>query len=172
MYFFLPAYLANMSPVLCRKICQHLAVPIDCKKKLFGKRIFGDNKTWRGLLVAVIAGAGIFIVQTWLYKNGYARSLSLFDYTTMPIFLGAVLGLGAMLGDLIKSFMKRQVNIEPGSPWYVVDQIDYVFGGVLLCSPFFFPGWGEFLALLGASVLFTIGTNHVAYWLKIRTVKW
>lgn len=172
MYFFLPAYFANIAPVLCRKVCRPLAVPIDGGKRLFGKPIFGDNKTWRGLLAAVIIGTGTFIVQTWLYKNGYAQSLAIFDYTTMPIFLGAVLGFGAILGDLTKSFLKRRIGIKSGSPWYVVDQIDYVIGGILLCAPFFFPGWVEFFTLIVVSIALTIGANHLGYLLKFRTVKW
>ena len=49
LYFFLPAYVANMSPVLVRGRFKALALPIDGGRWLWGKRILGDHKTWRGL---------------------------------------------------------------------------------------------------------------------------
>ena len=52
-YFFMPAYLANMSPVLVSRWFSALAVPIDGGKTLWGKRILGDHKTWRGLLAGM-----------------------------------------------------------------------------------------------------------------------
>ncbi len=63
LYFFLPAYLANMSPVLVRRWFSALAIPIDGGKTLWGKRLLGDHKTWRGLLAGVIAGMLVFELQ-------------------------------------------------------------------------------------------------------------
>jgi CDP-2,3-bis-(O-geranylgeranyl)-sn-glycerol synthase len=56
LYFFVPAYLANMAPVLVGKRLAFLAVPLDFGASLRGARVFGDHKTWRGLVVG-IAGA-------------------------------------------------------------------------------------------------------------------
>jgi CDP-archaeol synthase len=49
---------------------------------------------------------------------------------------GALMGLGAMLGELPNSFVKRRVGIAPGKAtsgawsvlFYVWDQVDLVFG--------------------------------------------
>ena len=56
LYFFLPAYLANISPVLVRPWLRSLAVSIDGGKTLQGKRLLGDHKTWRGLLAGIFVG--------------------------------------------------------------------------------------------------------------------
>lgn len=48
LYFFVPAYLANMSPVLVRGWFPALSTPIDGGRTFRGRRILGDHKTWRG----------------------------------------------------------------------------------------------------------------------------
>jgi len=45
--------------------------------------------------------------------------------------LGTLSGLGALAGDAIKSFFKRQVNVPPGKSWVPFDQIDYIVGGIV-----------------------------------------
>jgi CDP-2,3-bis-(O-geranylgeranyl)-sn-glycerol synthase len=46
---------ANMAPVFFKKI-PILGAPIDNGKTWRGKRIFGDNKTWRGIIAAILIG--------------------------------------------------------------------------------------------------------------------
>jgi CDP-2,3-bis-(O-geranylgeranyl)-sn-glycerol synthase len=41
---------------------------------------------------------------------------------------------GALTGDAVRSFFKRQMNIAPGKSWFPFDQFDYVFGGVVLTA--------------------------------------
>jgi CDP-2,3-bis-(O-geranylgeranyl)-sn-glycerol synthase len=52
-----------MSPVLVRRRFSVLAIPIDGGRTLGGKRIFGDHKTWRGLLAGIVVGA---LAYDWL----------------------------------------------------------------------------------------------------------
>ncbi len=65
LYFFLPAYFANMTPPLVKnlQIFDFLAKPVDFGKSIKGKRIFGDHKTWRGVICALAVGAGIALLQ-------------------------------------------------------------------------------------------------------------
>ena len=72
LYLFLPAYLANMSPVLIRRRLTALAIPIDGGRTLWGKRILGDHKTWRGLLAGMVAGTLIFELQRLVYDASCA----------------------------------------------------------------------------------------------------
>jgi len=138
LYFFVPAYLANMAPVLVGKRLAVLAVPLDFGASLGGKRIFGDHKTWRGLIVGVAAGTVTFLVQRALYDSEIARPVALFDYGALPVFLGSWLGLGALLGDAVKSFFKRRVGIPPGRPWIGPDEIDFYLGAAAIAA-FFVP---------------------------------
>ena len=55
LYFFAPAYFANMAPVFARGHFATLAVPIDGGRRWRGRRILGDHKTWRGIVAGVVA---------------------------------------------------------------------------------------------------------------------
>ena len=46
-YLMLPAYFANMAPVIVKRI-DFLAFPVDFSKTLGKKPILGKNKTFRG----------------------------------------------------------------------------------------------------------------------------
>ena len=129
-YLVLPAYFANMAPVIFGKLgwFKSLAVPIDQGKKIGGDYIFGSGKTWRGIVSAVILGMIIAAIQAWLYHYDIFRNISLLNYPDKFIIFGASAGLGAILGDLLKSFLKRRVGIKSGKSWPVFDQVDFIFG--------------------------------------------
>lgn len=134
---------ANMAPVIFCRI-PILGAPVDFGRAFRGKRIFGDHKTWRGIILAVIWGFAFFLLQKYLYNQAnFFRQISLFDLQAAPIYLGALAGLGAIIGDLIKSFFKRRVGIAPGKPWLPFDQIDYIIGGLAAVSFVYFPNWYE-----------------------------
>ena len=162
----LPAYVANMAPVLMKWCCPSLASPIDCNKKLFGKAIFGKNKTWRGLIFGVISGIIISFIQ---FLINY-KPLELISYNDWLIF-GFLMGLGAILGDLLGSMLKRQVGIAPGKKFIPVDQLDFVFGSLLL-SYTFVPSWKLVLTICLISPFLHILTNHIAFFTKIRKEAW
>lgn len=55
---FLPAYVANMSPVLVAKLIPGWKAPIDGGRLgKDGKRLLGPGKTWRGLVGGTVLGA-------------------------------------------------------------------------------------------------------------------
>jgi len=134
LYFFVPAFLANMAPVLIGKRLATLAVPLDFGASLGGIRIFGDHKTWRGLIMGVVTGALAFLLQRELHHAEIARALALYDYGALPVLTGAWLGLGAILGDAVKSFFKRRVGIAPGQPWLGPDEIDFYVGAAAVAA--------------------------------------
>ncbi len=162
LYFFLPAYIANMAPVLFRWLPG--GIPVSTK-------FFGENKTWRGLVAAVLAGGLIFWLQQVLYAFGF-RQFALIAYTDFSLALGFLLGAGAILGDLVKSYVKRGYSIPPGKRWFPWDQMDFVFGGIIFSWIIFVPPAEVVLILLAVSPLLHIAVNHVGYWLGIRKEKW
>lgn len=119
--FFLPAGIANMMPVLVAKV-PFLNVPMDFGYSFRGKRIFGDHKTWRGFLFGII-GAVLATYLMW----GVPFGTSYRDV----IMIGVALGVGALLGDAVKSFFKRQLNIKPGGSWVPFDQVDWILGALI-----------------------------------------
>lgn len=134
-WFFLPAGVANMTPVLANYVppLNNWKTPLDFGYSYRGKRIFGDNKTWRGFVMGIFTGGLTgFLVQETVY--GFVDWP---QYLVGPgIALGAVMGGGALLGDAAESFFKRQRGIGPGKSWYPFDQIDYIIGGLFFVAPF------------------------------------
>ncbi len=116
------------------KLLERLKVPIDRGATFRGKRLFGDNKTWRGLLIYAAVSA-VAIVPQGIYR---LPKLEYFDYGDDATLLlaGFLLGLGFALGELPNSFLKRQRGIgagQRGGPGYVIlDQIDSLIGCLLL----------------------------------------
>jgi len=163
LYFFLPAYFANMAPVIFRKI-PWLGVPVH-------EKLFGQHKTWRGLIIAPIIGVVIFSLQKYAHQAGF-QALSLIDYSDFSLGLGFCLGAGAILGDLLKSYYKRKEGIPPGEPWIPWDQMDFVVGGLIGSLFYYVPSISVVMILLIASPSLHIVVNHIVYWLKIRKEKW
>jgi len=159
LYFFLPAYFANMSPIIFKWL-PFLNYPIS-------EKYLGKNKTWRGIFVAIISGLLIFWLQKYLYTLGFTQ-LALFDYSQYNILFGAVLGFGAIFGDSIKSYFKRLLKIEPGKSWFPFDQLDFIIFGLLFGMIFYIPRIEVILILLMLSPLLHILVNYIGYLLKIR----
>jgi len=147
----LPAAAANITPVIAARYnwLPALGRPLDANRTFRGKRIFGPHKTWRGLIVGVATG-------------------SLAGYFLHSASLGAALAAGALGGDALKSFVKRQFNIAPGKPWPPFDQIDAALGALLVAS-FIFPL--TFAHVIVALMFFGAGsycTSYIGVKLKIK----
>jgi CDP-2,3-bis-(O-geranylgeranyl)-sn-glycerol synthase len=174
-YTLLPAYLANMAPVFAQRLqwFSTLAVPIDGNKMLFGKPILGKGKTWRGLIVGTVIATATVIVQTILQDANMVEHIRLIDYSTVnPLYFGILAGVGALGGDIVKSFVKRRVNIASGNAWPVFDQLDFVIGFfvlTLLVVP-----WNQ--NIVWTAIIITLAghpiSNIIGYSLHIKKVWW
>jgi len=147
---------ANSAPVLLGG-----GAPIDRGRHFIdGRRIFGSNKTIKGfvsgLVLGTLAGAGeaVFFVNPLL------------------VLVGIVASFGALLGDLIGAFVKRRLDIAPGNPLPIVDQLDFVLGAVLLAFPLLPMTVGAFLILIVATVPIHLLANAAAYLLGLKRRLW
>lgn len=170
-YFMLPAYFANMAPVLAKNYFKPLAVPLDFNKKFKGKRILGSHKTLRGLLAGMVLGIITAFIQYLLLRIPCFANISLLDYAEWPS-IGLLMGAGALTGDMVKSFFKRRFSIKPGGRWIPFDQLDYVVGALVFVSIVYVPSIEVIIAALILSFLLHIMINHAAYYLGISKVKW
>jgi CDP-2,3-bis-(O-geranylgeranyl)-sn-glycerol synthase len=170
-YYFLPAYCANMAPVIFKKI-NFLKTPVDFNKTFKGQPLFGSHKTWGGLILATLAGGLIFYAQKLLYSVTFFQKYSLINYQEYSLLLGLLLGFGAIFGDLVKSFFKRRVNLKPGQSWIPFDQLDFVFGALLLSFIIYIPPVFSLLVIIISTPLLHIFTNHLGYYLKLQSTKW
>jgi CDP-diglyceride synthetase len=116
--------------------------PLDNRKVLRdGRRVFGDNKTWKGLLGMVVLGAVAFVLWSLVVQGSSLVQWDLFHQrhpATLPFdtLVGALLGAAYALFELPNSFLKRRLAIAPGKEsaaprkwlFVVLDQIDSVVG--------------------------------------------
>jgi CDP-2,3-bis-(O-geranylgeranyl)-sn-glycerol synthase len=175
LYFFLPAYLANMAPPLAKKISflDFLGKPVDFNKKFLGKPIFGDHKTWRGIISSFFVGMATVFLQKFLFQFPFFREFSLLDYERINIWMfGFLISFGQIFGDIFFSFIKRRLNLEPGAPFLPFDQINYVLGAFLFVEPFFKLGLKVWLFLLASTFFLHIIINRIGFWFDIHSAKW
>ncbi|MDD5040590.1 MAG: CDP-archaeol synthase [Patescibacteria group bacterium] len=169
-WFFLPTGIANLAASLSRFI-PILGVPVDFGRSWRGKRVFGDHKTWRGIIFGTLFGVLTFLIQRWLYRYNALQDISMFNYTQASWAIGLLQGLGAVWGDALKSFFKRRINREPGVSWFPFDQVDYSIGAFALVSIVYFPGWAAgFMAILLGILVHTI-FNLLGYALHLQKNK-
>lgn len=136
-WLLIPAGFANMSAVAAVRLFPRCNYPADLYKTFRKKRIFGEHKTLRGLIAGVIIGEVVYLVQLYiLHIFPEFRNIAIIPVSSGLWWLGFIMGLGALCGDMVKSFFKRQVGILPGKYWIPFDQIDWIVGSLLLSAPF------------------------------------
>jgi len=176
LYFILPAYIANMAPVVMMKfrMFDFMALPIDGGVIYKGKRLIGANKSYRGLFGGALFGMGAAMLQKYFLADlGFMTLAPLeeWSYGIVATF-GALFGLGALVGDAVESFFKRRVGVECGRPWPPFDQLDFVVGGLIFASPFYLPSWQHILAMILITPLLHLAVNVLAYFLGLKKVWW
>jgi CDP-2,3-bis-(O-geranylgeranyl)-sn-glycerol synthase len=176
LFFFLPAYFANMCPVLFGgfSFLRRFRRPIDGGMKLVNSPLFGNHKTYFGFVAGVSGAFTVGLLQLLIFKFLPVLSwLFLFPYTNYSALLLAVLlGFGALFGDLMKSFLKRRLSIPEGKPFYLFDQLDFVAGGLLFGWFVYLPSPAHILILVILTPLLHFLSNVIGYKLGLKKVWW
>jgi CDP-2,3-bis-(O-geranylgeranyl)-sn-glycerol synthase len=171
-WFFVPAGVANIGAFFSGKIpfIKQFKTPVDMGLKFRKKRLLGDNKTVRGFICGIVLSILAVYLQLYLYQHiSFIKSSMLFNYNTInPIIFGALSGFGALFGDSVKSYFKRQLNIPPGGSWFPFDQVDYIFGGIFFISFYVRLGYLEYIALFLMWFLLHPLTTLIGYLLKLK----
>jgi CDP-2,3-bis-(O-geranylgeranyl)-sn-glycerol synthase len=168
-WIMLPAYLPNPVAALFGG-----GTPLDLGRNFpDGKRVFGDGKTFRGLIMGSFAGIGIGLAQIWV--SGVYGWGNLPEHTYISITL---LASGSLLGDVCKSFFKRRLGIERGAKWPIADIYDLVAGALLLVLVVD-PGWlftnmtlGVFILILILTPILHRAVNIIGYRFRVKEVPW
>ncbi|MCS7140229.1 MAG: CDP-2,3-bis-(O-geranylgeranyl)-sn-glycerol synthase [Candidatus Nezhaarchaeota archaeon] len=150
-FFVLPAYIANATPLVLAKFIPKRR-PMDLGKYwIDGKRILGDNKSIEGFIAGVFAG----LVTGFLL------------HTPLKGFL---MGLGAMVGDALGSFIKRRLNIKQGESAPILDQFSFILVALLFSSSAgYIPRVEQLIIILIATPILHVSSNYVAYLLKMKS---
>lgn len=173
LWFFLPAGLGNMAPIFAAKIpgLRKWQAPIDGGKTFRGKRLLGDHKTWRGLAAGIVISTVVFWLQSILAANvSWAGAFTdSIGYSHIPVLLlGPLFGLGALGGDAIKSFFKRQAGIKSGKNWFPFDQIDYIIGGVVITLPLVQLSLLQYIWVVIIWLVLHLISSYIGYLLHLK----
>ncbi len=153
LWFILPAYIANAAPVVLGG-----GKSIDGGRQFIdGRRIFGAGKTVQGFVAGLAAGTFVGLLQ------GIAVG-PLPDY----LALGFLLALGALLGDLLGSFIKRRLGIKRGGAAPGLDQLSFVLVALLAASPLALPSWEIVLTIIIITPPIHLATNFGGYKLGLK----
>lgn len=197
-----PAYISNASMVITGG-----GRPID-GGKLFrdGRRILGDHKTVKGLKGPLYIGIPLSFIIFLLFfilwqpiediifqasaEGLYIlyNDINIFQY----YFIGGEVPLnflvllvriilasyGAVIGDLIGSFLKRRFDIKSGAPFWIVDQLDFAFIAILFVSIpgfispqlFLLPDIYILVLLLILTPTVSIIANTIAFLVGLKSV--
>ena len=148
--------MANSTPVVLGG-----GTPIDRGRRFIdGRRILGTNKTIKGFAYGLLLGCIAGLAEAVLFAN-YAL-----------ISVGVVASLGALLGDLSGAFLKRRLDIAPGNPLPVVDQLDFILGAILFTHPLLNVTVGAVLILVIATLPIHLLSNVVAHMLRMKSRRW
>ena len=162
---------------------QRLNIPMDAGRILAdGKRLFGQNKTWKGFIGMILFGELSQVVWGLILKNSPSlESLNLFydvyaNSILNNLWIGFLLGLAYVVFELPNSFMKRRLEIKPGKPannqwkwcFIFIDQADSLLGCALVVAVLVPISLAQFFGfiLLGAGTHVVV--NQLLYWFKLR----
>jgi len=160
--YVLPMYFANASAVVWKGETR-----IDLGLNwLDGRPLFGAGKTVRGTLGGILTGTLIAFLLNQLFPI-YTAWLTE-DY----LALGFLLSAGAMAGDIVASFFKRRNDLKVGDPVLFLDQLDFVFGAMILGSLVYVPGFYEIIVICLATLFVHRISNWIAYKAKLKHVPW
>ena len=135
-----PLLLGLLFHGLCMKFrwLSRLAIPIDQGRTLRGHRLFGANKTYRGIVAVGFGTALGFGLRSyaWSHIGSALEPQWLSSPGIAPFGFGFLVGAAAMMAELPNSFVKRQLDIEAGQAgrgvlgvvFYFVDQVDMLLG--------------------------------------------
>lgn len=159
-----------------------LKKPIDGGATFRGRRIFGENKTWRGFVAVAVGAMPVAAFQSyWLHSYPSVRSWEYFDYGGIqPLVFGFLMGWCSMFAELPNSFVKRQLDINPGEAgsgsgqwiFLAVDQVDLLVGVWVLLLFYFPPEWQAIWPPLVTSFVFIFVIHQlitvIGYFLGMR----
>ena len=173
--------MANMA--FCKSsLLKSCMKPIDGGKCFIDrKRIFGENKTYKGVIGYILFNTVFYIVWGILCRVLKMENLNFFyannaNTLQFNILIGILLGLAYALFELPNSFLKRRLDIVPGKTmkgpqkifFIFLDQADSIFGLALVVWIFYDLGLSLYLLYVLIGAFTHIVVNLFLYKMKLR----
>lgn len=148
-YLYLPAYLANATPVLLGG-----GSPLDGGRRwIDNEPLLGSHKTVRGAVIGLTVGIVVGIIQQKVLK-------------------GVLLSIGAICGDIIVSFFKRRLKIKSGAMFPIADQLGFIVFAVALATLVEPTTWDRAAAIIVATLPIHFFTNVFAWLFGLKSNPW
>jgi CDP-2,3-bis-(O-geranylgeranyl)-sn-glycerol synthase len=148
---FLLLLLANASPIIAARLFgSHLNQAVDFGLHFNNKPLLGASKTWRGIIAALLVTILAAIVLH------------------VPWTQGMLIALGAMLGDLLASFIKRRLGIPSSGMSLGLDQIPESLVPLLLIQTVVDMSWQTILVMVAAFFVVELILSRIGFILHIR----
>jgi CDP-diglyceride synthetase len=143
---------ANGAPIVGKDILgRYGAWPLDGALLLpDGRRLLGHSKTYRGVLLALIATT----LTAWVIG--------------LSPYIGLTIGACAMAGDLFSSFAKRRLGLAPSSMAFGLDQIPETLLPLLAVKAHYGLGWLSLLKILAVFIILELLLSRLLYRLNLR----
>jgi len=143
---------ANGTPILLDDLLgRRWSWPLDGGLRFTdGRPLLGRSATVRGLAGAIAATTGLGLMLGFSVQTG------------------ALIGLLAMVGDALSSFVKRRFGLEPGKQALGLDQIPESLLPLLAVKANRGLDWGDLGLLVLIFMLFSLGASRLLFRLKLR----
>ena len=167
-YFYFPAATANLGANFGKYL--PWKYPVDCGLKIRGIQLVGNHKTMAGFFLGIFCGMLVAFLQMLISRYTDFK-YEIFDYTPInTLILAFTMPFGALLGDLVESFIKRQLSLKPHARVAIFDQVDHIIGSLGLTSLFFPIAWQVWLVCFIVYFLLHEVTTKIGYFLGIKSV--
>jgi len=143
---------ANGAPILAHVVfATRWEQPIDAGLRfLDGRPWLGPSKTWRGLVAALLATPCAALLLG------------------IPMGTGLLIASASMAGDMLSSFCKRRLRIEPSGMALGLDQIPESLLPLLAVQQQFDLDWTDIAQLALAFMVLELVLSRIFYILQIR----
>lgn len=115
-----------------------------------GRPWFGRSKTLRGVVVAVLTTSVVA------------------PLIEVPVAMGALIGVFAMLGDLLASFIKRRAGLPVSSRATGLDQIPESLLPALVVVRQFDLSLAEVAGIVAVFFVLDVAVSPILHWLGLR----
>lgn len=142
----------NGAPILLAKILgKRFNIPID-ENRLWrdGQPLFGQSKTIRGILVALLVSIGVG------------------SLLQLPIVMSITFGLLSMVGDLTSSFVKRRLGYKPSAMALGIDQIPESLFPLLGIQFWLMLSFSQIAGIVLTFFCVELMLSRILFWLRIR----
>jgi hypothetical protein len=139
--------IANAAPILLRSLLNdsfNLAVDFGYRLPDH-RRLFGQSKTWRGIIAAIVVTAAV----AWLL--GYSPQT------------GMLVAINAVFGDLFSSFIKRRLAMPPSSKAPLLDQVPECLFPALMMRETFDLGYISITWLVLIFVIIDLTVSRILF---------